>query len=99
MAEHGIEYYETPPSFFMISAGGIWVRNDEDFPQAKKLFDAYQARRAERARAEYGRRRAEGRAPTWLDLFMANPARISLYTVLAAGILFVMFTLVVQLGR
>ena len=47
-----IPWYETEPSRWGISHGGIWVRDDDDAPRAKALMAEYQAGRSERARAE-----------------------------------------------
>ncbi|MFO7288296.1 MAG: DUF6164 family protein, partial [Gammaproteobacteria bacterium] len=30
LEEHGIAFYETPPSRWGVSAGGIWLRRRED---------------------------------------------------------------------
>ena len=48
-----IAYYETRPSLWGISAGGIWVTEDADVAEAKRLMATYQAERGARARAEY----------------------------------------------
>ncbi len=45
-----LDYYETPPSAFGISAGGIWIRNDADWDQARELFERFQHDYAEAAR-------------------------------------------------
>ena len=50
--EHRIGYYETQPSRWGISHGGIWIREDGDLPRAKQLMADYQARRQARVRAE-----------------------------------------------
>ena len=34
--EHDIAYYETSPGFWNISLGGIWVREDAAFAEAKR---------------------------------------------------------------
>jgi hypothetical protein len=50
---HEIEYYETTPSMWGVSAGGIWVRHDRDTAAAARLMADYQERRRARARGEY----------------------------------------------
>ena len=49
---NGIDWYETPPGLFGISAGGVWIRDGGDVAQARRLLDGYQAERRRRARAE-----------------------------------------------
>lgn len=99
MEEHRIDCYETPPSAFLVSAGGIWVRDDGQFARAKDLLEVYQAERARRVREEYQRRRRAGEAPTLWSMFAANPVRILVFVGLSAGILLLLATVVVQLGR
>lgn len=52
LEQRGFEVYETPPNRWGISAGGIWLRDDERLAEARALLEDYQARRQARARAE-----------------------------------------------
>ena len=49
---HRIEFYETRPSRWGVSHGGIWVTHEQDVAQARKLMADYQSQRRERARTE-----------------------------------------------
>jgi len=73
-----IEHYETRPGPFGISAGGIWVREDEDVPRAKRLMAEYQHQRAIRIRAEREQARRDGTAETFADVTRAQPLRVVL---------------------
>lgn len=68
-----IAFYETRPSLWGISAGGIWLHGNEAYPQAKHLLDAYQARRGEQARAQRAAELAEGSAETFAKLLRRRP--------------------------
>jgi len=69
LGEHDIPYYETPPSRWGVSAGGIWIRRREDAETAERLMAAYQLRRAETARAQYHAAvRAGLHGPMWKPL-------------------------------
>ena len=72
---HRIAYYETTPSQWGISAGGIWLSDDADAAPAKRLMDEYQRGRAERARAEYAAARSDGSAGTLWTAVRAEPGR------------------------
>jgi hypothetical protein len=74
----GIGYYETRPSLWGISAGGIWIRDDGDFAQAKRAMAEYQRERQTRARAEHAAAEASGTAPTFADVLRAQPLRVVL---------------------
>ncbi len=67
--DHHIEWYETTPSPWGISHGGIWVKHDQDMDQALQLLHAYESDRSARVRAELAAQRAAGTAPTfWSEL-------------------------------
>ncbi len=73
-----IAHYETPPSMFGISAGGIFVRDDAEIAEAKRLMADYQAQRRSRARAEYEAAVREGRAETFWSVLRAEPLGVLL---------------------
>ncbi|KFN44380.1 DUF6164 family protein [Arenimonas metalli] len=67
--EHGIDFYETPPSFWGVSAGGFWLPDAAGLAEAQALLAGYQAERGERMRAERAAALREGRAPgTWAGI-------------------------------
>ena len=99
LREARIEHYETRPSPFGISAGGIWVREDEDLPQARRLMADYQRERAARVRAERQRAEREGTAETFVDVARAQPLRVVL-TLLAILLLVALMALpAILIGR
>ena len=81
----GIASYETRPSIWGISAGGIWITEDAAFADARRAMDDYQQQRAARARAEYAAAKRAGTAATFITLLRADPARVVLSVL---GILF-----------
>ena len=83
--EHDIAYYETSPGFWNISLGGIWVREDAAFAEAKRLMGEYQAQRGARVRAENEAARRDGTAGTFWTVLRNEPMRV---LVAVFGILF-----------
>jgi len=73
-----IAYYETPLSFWGISAGGIWVTDDADFADAKRALDDYEQQRSARVRAECAAARRAGTAETFVGILRADPLRVVL---------------------
>lgn len=53
MEEHHIEFYIVPGSVFGFSKPGFWIKDDEDFLRAKKLFTEHEEIYAELARQKY----------------------------------------------
>lgn len=80
LERNGIGYYETPPSFWGISMGGIWLEDPAQLDEAKTLLADYQAQRARRMRAAYEQARREGRRETvWMRL-RHRPLQTVVYT-------------------
>jgi len=86
----GVEFYEIPPTAFGISAGSIWIRRDDEFERAKRVFDAFQEAFVVTAR--------ETSTPESLWSYVRrNPGRVAAYTAAALGVLLVMFWPVIHL--
>lgn len=83
---NGIAFYETRPSLFGVSAGGIWVKHDGDVEAAKALMADYQRARQQRARDEHAAAVRDGTAETFAGLLRAQPLRVAL-TLLAIALL------------
>lgn len=79
--QHRIGFYETQPSRWGISHGGIWIRDDGDLPRAKQLMAEYQAKRQARVRAENEAARRDGTAETFMDVVREQPLRVLLIAV------------------
>lgn len=71
-----IKFYETEPSLWGISSGGIWVTEDADFAAAKRAFDDYERQRSARVRAEYAAAKRAGTADTIVSLLRDDPLRV-----------------------
>lgn len=72
-----IPWYETEPSRWGVSHGGIWIRDDEDAPRARALMAEYQAARRERVRAEREAALRDGTAETFADIVRREPLRVA----------------------
>ena len=48
--ELDVAWYETPPTAFGLSAGALWIRNDDDHPRVDQAYRQFQAEWTERAR-------------------------------------------------
>ncbi|WAT13529.1 DUF6164 family protein [Xanthomonas fragariae] len=73
MREHLVQIYQTRPSNWGISAGGIWLSDDVDYLRAKAVMDAYQAQRGAIARAQRQGALAAGTAETFSALLRKRP--------------------------
>ncbi|UXI67242.1 DUF6164 family protein [Tahibacter amnicola] len=71
-----VAYYETRPSRFGISAGGIWLADDADETRAREALAGYQARRREAARADYAQALRDGTAVGFFTFLRRHPLRV-----------------------
>ncbi|MCG8393430.1 MAG: DUF6164 family protein [Pseudomonadales bacterium] len=75
LEEHDILFYETTPSLWGISAGGIWLTRPEDRERAKALLADYQQERARRQRQLFEEAQRDGTAPTLGQRLREEPMR------------------------
>lgn len=87
LEDNGIAFYETRPSMWGISGGGIFVTEEAAFGEARRLMADYQDRRRTRARAEHEAARRDGTAETFWTVLRDEPARVAL---VALAILFLL---------
>lgn len=73
---NSIAYYETEPNRWGISAGAIWIADDQDAAQAKDLMAIYQAERMKLARADVVKARQEGIVDSFWSQIRHQPLRL-----------------------
>ncbi|ABI57848.1 DUF6164 family protein [Alkalilimnicola ehrlichii MLHE-1] len=88
LTREGIDFYETPPNRWGLSAGGIWLRDETQYTEARRLLDDYQRERQRRAREAYEQQRRDGTAETVTSLFLRNPLKVILYLGIVGTILY-----------
>ncbi|MGH8032175.1 MAG: DUF6164 family protein [Luteimonas sp.] len=93
---NGIAYYETRPSRWGISFGGIWISNPSDLTEARRLMADYQFERRTRVRAEQAAAQRDGTAETFADIVRTQPLRVVL-TLVAIVFLLALVALPVML--
>lgn len=91
LKDSGIGFYETTPSSWGISSGGIWIREDAQIARAKALMAEYQAQRRQRAQADRAAARGDGSAETFGSLLRERPGYV--LGVLAAIVGIIVLTL------
>lgn len=99
MDSNGIDCYDTPPGPLRITAGGIWLRNADDYARARELMDGYQAERASRARAEWQSAREKGEAETLASTIRRHPLKALLAVAGSIFVLMVLFAPLIELFR
>lgn len=88
--EHGIEFYETSAGNWGVSLPAIWLIDEsEQFDEAKRLIEAYQIERTERARAAYRQLNSEGAGRTIFSIIRERPVQYGIYLMVIVLILFI----------
>lgn len=99
LREHGIDFYETAPGRWRLSAGALWLRTHEQSGRARALLDDYQQQRLARARADFEARRARGEIETLWQRFARQPLRVLIYLAAVGLVLYLAMTPLIMLLR
>lgn len=99
LTNHHIEYYETSAGNWGVSMPALWIKDDNQFRQAKELLDAYQEARSIRAREEYARLKREGKNKTIWDSMKENPVFFVAYILIVLALLYLPFKLIMELAK
>jgi hypothetical protein len=78
LTQNGIAYYETEANRWGISAGAIWVREDAQLADARRLMGEYQARRKVQARDDYAAAKRDGTVESFWAQLRSQPLRVIL---------------------
>ena len=98
LRRHAVEFYETPPSRWLVSGGGIWLTDDDDLEPARELLEGYQRHRHAAARADYEERRQAGRQEGIWRRLRREPLRLLLYLAGAGVVLYLSVAPFIGLG-
>lgn len=85
---HEIAYYETSAGTFGISLAALWLRDESQLDEAKKLLDDYSQQRFLTARAEFDSLRDASKTRTFIDIAKENPLRYIVYIVLVIALFY-----------
>jgi hypothetical protein len=94
-----IGYYETRPSLWGISAGGIWIRDENDVAEAKRRMEEYQRERQARAREAHAEAERSGTSLKFADVLRRQPLRVALAAFAVALVLALMAAPAMMLWR
>ena len=89
LTNNNIDFYETPPSMWGISAGAIWLKDEHQLDYAKELIEKYQRERSIKILGEYEQLKREGKAKTIIDKIKEGPIQFIIYLALLLFIIYV----------
>lgn len=98
LSANGIEFYETSAGMWGISLPAIWLRQQDDMPAARQLFQSYQLERAQRQRALYAERQQLDRQPGFLRHNLQHPLRFIAFCLVSALVIYASCHWIIKLG-
>ncbi|MGB0847916.1 MAG: DUF6164 family protein [Thiolinea sp.] len=99
LTKHRIDFYETPPNYWGISAPIIWLEDPTDLDIAKDLLETFQEELTRRERAAYAERIANNQQPTLLDALLRHPLQVVAFLALAGIIAYISIAPFINLGQ
>lgn len=72
----GVDYYQTQPGLFGLSAPGLWVRDNDHYAAARAVIEASQRERAQRLRSARAAGLAQGSQDTFASRLRQSPVEV-----------------------
>ncbi|HAU24690.1 MAG TPA: hypothetical protein DCX09_08440, partial [Gammaproteobacteria bacterium] len=88
LEQNNIDFFETFPGNWGISMPALWLKDKDQYAEARDLLDAYQDDRRQRVQSEYQASKQRGQAKTTWQAFKESPIRFISYFTLIAIVLY-----------
>lgn len=75
LTQNNIDWYETSAGNWGIAMPGIWVTDDQQIEQARRIINNYQQQLSSSQRDLYEEQKKTGQAPTLIQHLMEHPLR------------------------
>lgn len=99
LANHALEYYETPEGNWGVSVPAIWLRDESQLQKARSLIAEYQEKRLARAKEEYALLQRAGMNRTLRDVIRENPLRFVVYLAFIAIVIYFSTQPFIDIGK
>ena len=99
LTDHGIDFYETSAGNWGLSMPGIWLKDEQQFQEARRLIDEYQKTRVIKFKADYARLKKEGQIKTFADRVKENPIQVIFFLAIIFMVLYLQVKLVIEIGK
>jgi len=99
LSENEIEFYESPAGNWEISMNALWLNDEAQYAQAKKLIDEYQVKRSQRIRLETQQKIDLGEHETFSQRLFNKPVQIFIILAIIIFILYFSIMPFLELGQ
>ncbi len=88
LTENNIAFYESPAGNWEISMHALWLNDESQYTQAKKLIDEYQVKRSQHIRLETQQKIDQGEYETFIQRLFNKPVQ---FLIPLAIIIFILY--------
>ncbi len=99
LTKNKIDFYESPPGNWEISLHGLWLKDDDQYIQAKQLLDEYQRERSRRIRQETQQKIKKGEIETFFQRLLSRPLQFIALLVIILFILYLSIMPFYEMGQ
>jgi hypothetical protein len=75
LTKNEIAFYESPAGNWAISMHALWLNDEDQYTEAKKLIDEYQIERSQRVRQETQEKFDQGEYETFIQRLFSKPTQ------------------------
>ena len=88
LSKHQVDFYESPGGNWGVSMHALWLKEEHEYPRAKKLIDDYQTQRSLRIREETRQKIDSGELETFVQRLFSKPVQVLF---IVAAIVFILY--------
>ena len=99
LTENRIAFYESPAGNWEISMHALWLNDDAQYTQAKKLIDEYQVKRNQHIRLETQQKIDQGEYETFIQRLFNKPIQFFIPLAIIIFILYLSIMPFLEIGQ
>ncbi|MDJ0832731.1 MAG: DUF6164 family protein [Gammaproteobacteria bacterium] len=92
LTDNNMDFYESPAGNWGISVHALWLNDETQYAEAKKLIDIYQRERSQRIRLETQQKIKTGEYETFIQRLVNRPVQ---FVITLAVILLILYLTIV----
>lgn len=98
LTSNHIDFYETTAGNWGISAPGIWLKQADEYPRAKRLLEEFQQIWSREQKDRYQQLELEGNSKSFIDGLKQNPLQVIIYIAIVLVVLYASTKPFISLG-
>ena len=99
LTENKIAFYESPAGNWEISMHALWLNDEAQYTQAKKLIDEYQVKRSQHIRLETQQKIDQGEYETFIQRLFNKPIQFFIPLAIIIFILYFSIMPFLEIGQ